>query len=80
MTFLDGTKVCVSSCKNLEPTAYINTVNNKCVRNCADTSLPYLDLSVFDKPTCVITCPTYYEELTYDNKKICVSTCKNIIP
>ena len=49
---------CVSSCKNLIPTAYIK--GDKCVRSCGkdeSDNILYIDFSDKDAPKCIATCP-----------------------
>ena len=53
--------MCVPSCLNLEPSAYIfedSTSDNKkkCIHNCPE-ELKYVDMSNKDHPECVSQCP-----------------------
>ena len=80
-----GEKVCVTSCKNKIPTAYlyIDTSDSnkiKCVHTCPD-SVKYLDTTTDpDNPKCVSTCPNNYfiDELTTPGVKLCVPSCYNL--
>ena len=48
--------VCVPSCKNLIPAAYINKAGNACTRSCAAGEV--IDKTDLDKPKCTDTCPS----------------------
>ena len=88
----EGLKICVKSCKNLEPIAYIyeDPDNNKyktCVRYCPD-EVPYVSYD-FDNPQCVDECydkddgdatKYYIDDLTTPGKKLCVPSCKLLNP
>ena len=50
-----NSKVCVSSCKNLLPTAYINKAGDTCTRSCEAGEV--IDKTDSDKPKCATTCP-----------------------
>ena len=68
----DGLKICVKSCKNLEPTAYIyndpdNDNQDTCVRTCPD-EVPYVSYD-FDNPQCSNNCNSLYiDDLTTPGK------------
>ena len=80
-------KLCVDSCKDLNPTAYIDevtvgeTIIKKCSTSCIG-DLPKIDATDINNPKCASTCPdgAYIDTLTYVNKVVCVSSCKNLIP
>jgi len=85
MTFTNR-KLCIDSCKNLLPMAYIDSsvVNfSKCVRTCP-ASLSYLDTTTDIKhPKCVASCPAdhkYIDSLTTLGLNFCVDSCKKTIP
>jgi len=83
-------KICVHSCNNLKPSAYVYKDKEdldklKCKRECPSAA-PYIDNNSSSitqlHPTCVEICPEnlYLDELTMPNRKICVDSCKNLIP
>eukprot|EP00828_Plagiopyla_frontata_P047387 TRINITY_DN873_c0_g1_i8.p1 TRINITY_DN873_c0_g1~~TRINITY_DN873_c0_g1_i8.p1 ORF type:complete len:2601 (+),score=459.84 TRINITY_DN873_c0_g1_i8:925-8727(+) len=81
-----GLSLCVPSCKNLVPTAYVYTdpeiSKDKCVRKCPDIK-KYVDTTTIDKPTCKSECDSsqqYFDENTIDGVTLCVSSCKHIRP
>ena len=75
--------VCVLSCKNLVPTAYIK--GTMCVRSCGkdeNNKVLFIDFSSKDAPKCSDSCPLgfYKESLTNSDLPTCVNSCKNLIP
>ena len=75
--------VCVTSCKNLIPTAYIK--GTICVRSCdkdESENVLYIDFSSKDAPKCSASCPSgfYKDSLTNSDSPTCVNSCKNLIP
>ena len=82
---ISGVKRCVSSCKNLEPTAYIytDTENNDkltCIRECpADNIVDYTTDP--NNPKCVTACPeNHYIDAISSDLKVCVPSCNDLIP
>ena len=75
--------ICVSSCKNLIFSAFINKEGNKCVESCIyDENTFYIDDTNAD-PKCTDSCPEaapYLDDITNSASPICVSSCKNLIP
>ena len=71
------TPVCVQSCENLLPTAYI--ANGACKRSCADLEgIIYISNANPDNPACVNECPEilpYIDNLTIPGSPICVKSC-----
>ena len=72
--------MCVLSCKNLNSPAYINKKGTKCVSKCDDGE--YINPEDEERPICVSECPTnyYIDEITNSSLKVCVPSCKNLIP
>ena len=76
--------VCVPSCKNLLPTAYIIKSTKQCVRVCPSGTLPYIDDIKALHPECVALCSEGSNKLidtfTYSNLKVCTKLCKTLEP
>ena len=69
-----GINNCVYSCRNLEPTSYIEANTKTCVRPCP-TEYTYIDDSDALNPKCVASCSgtnKYINPFT----KLCVKTCR----
>ena len=72
---------CVSSCKNLSPSAYISQDETECVSECAINEV--IDfITDIDNPKCVISCPQteYRDFITDPAHPRCVTSCKNLVP
>ena len=78
--------MCVPSCKNLEPIAYIyidgdNSNKETCIRKCPDNY--YVDYTDLDKPKCkkIADAPAnYYLDTITDGVGIYVQSCKDLVP
>ena len=49
-------KLCVDSCKDLNPTAYITKASDTCTRSCATGEV--IDKTDSNKPKCANSCPS----------------------
>lgn len=81
--------MCVRSCKELNPVAYVYedsdlTCNNKkrCVRACP-AKKPYIQFDKSEQPVCETECNAtsdykYIDELSVEGVKMCVKSCQNM--
>ena len=77
----DSKAYCVNSCKNLEPTAFIDASDEehkKCTWECP-ANYPYIDESTdINHPVCVSVCPDdqpYIYDTENRGMKVCVDSC-----
>ena len=76
-------KRCTQSCRDLIPSALINSAGNECVRSCA--SGEFIDnYSDLNNPKCIASCSDatykYKDALTDSSNPKCVSSCKLLYP